>query len=85
MRHDFLKNQGQKLHTTLLLERYIRKNFEQLYTNRPRDVNYNREKGAERDLDLIPYEQLTGRQKNMLDRDRIAYEEWLFRYAENKV
>ena len=36
-------------------------------------------------MDLIPFNDLSDRQKNMLDRDKIAYNEWLFRYAERCV
>jgi len=48
-------------------------------------VNYNPEKGAQRNLDLINYVDLSDRQKNMLDRDKVAYNEWLFMQAENLV
>lgn len=85
VRHDHLKNQGQKLYTSILIERYIKENFDELYAMRPRNINYNSEKGVEKNLDLIRYDELTDRQKNMLDRDKAAYTEWLFRQAENEV
>ena len=68
----------------LKLERDIRKNFDVYYSNRPRDANYN-PKGLEKNLDLIPYKQLTDRQKCMLDQDRILYFDWLLAQGEKTV
>lgn len=55
-----MKNQGQKFGTMKLVEREIRTNFDKYYAGRPRDVNYNKD-ALERDLDLIPYDELTDR------------------------
>lgn len=67
-----------------LLERHIRHNFDSFYAGRPRDVNYN--PGAlERDLDLIPYNQLTDRQKCILDADKVVYFDWLLSQGEKTV
>lgn len=81
-RLDHLKNQGQKLSTVKMLESYIRTNFDDLYRNRQREVDYN-PKALERDLDLIDFNKLTDRQKCMLDKDRTIYYEWLLTQAEN--
>lgn len=75
-RLDHLKNQGQKFNTMRLLERQIRHNFDFYYANRPRDVNYN-PNALEKDLDLVPYDQLTDRQKCILDADKLVYFDWL--------
>lgn len=66
---DHLKNQGQKLNCMLLIDRYVNENFEILYKERDREINYNT-KCIERDLDLIPYNKLTDRQKSLLDKDK---------------
>jgi hypothetical protein len=53
----------------LLIERHVKENFDTLYRNRDREINYNT-KCLERDLDLIPYDRLTDRQKSLLDKDK---------------
>lgn len=57
---DHMKNQGQKFNTMRLIQREIRKNFDEYYANRPRDENYN-PSALEKDLDLIPYNELSDR------------------------
>ena len=83
-RHDHLKNQGQKFNTVRLLERYIRHNFEDLYKNRPRNIDYN-PKALEKNLDLIPFRKLTDRQKCILQKDRKVYYEWILTRGEDEV
>lgn len=55
---DHLRNQGEKFNTVMMLERHIRAAQDGLYKNRNRAVNYN-PKQTEKNLDLIPYNQLT--------------------------
>lgn len=59
-RLDHLKNQGQKFGTMRMAMRHIDSNFDDYYRLRPRDLDYN-PKGLEKDLDLIPFDQLTDR------------------------
>lgn len=86
MRHEHLKNQGQTLHTVQLVQRFIDKNFDALYRNRPRGLDYNPGRlPQDKDLDLKPYDALTGRQKSSLDKDRRKYADYLLSLAEKKV
>ena len=62
----------------------MRQNFDQLYRDRPRDVDYN-PKALEKDLDLIPYDQLTDRQKCKLDQDKVVYYNWMLTKGEDTV
>lgn len=39
-RHDHLKHNGQKFHTVRMLQSFITRNLEYLYSIRPRDLNY---------------------------------------------
>ena len=63
MKHDHLKNQGQKFHTIQLLQHFIKTNLDHLYKNRPRELRYGgpKELECDRNLDLLPFESLTGR------------------------
>lgn len=86
MRHEHLKNQGQKLHTVQLMQAFIEKELDELYKNRPRDLDYNPGRLAQdKDLDLRPYHTLSGRQRCSLDKDRRKYADYLLTYAEDKV
>lgn len=67
-----------------LIQRQIRQNFDDYYASRPRDVTYN-PTALERDLDLIPYDELTDRQKCILDADKLVYADWLLSQAEKTV
>lgn len=67
-----------------MIERYVRKNFEDLYKNRPRDKDYN-PRALEKDLDLIPYNRLSDRQKCILEKDRKVYYEWLISQGEKSA
>ena len=56
-------------------------NLEELYSQRKRDIDYN--PGVlEKDLDLIPFDQLTDRQKCILHKDKIAFFNWMFAEGE---
>ena len=66
MKHDKLKNIGQQLNTVKLIDRFVTLNLEELYSLRPRDIVYN--PGAHfKNLDLIPANELKGRQVNFLE------------------
>lgn len=86
MRHEHLKNQGQKLHTVRRMQAFIERELPALYAARPRDLDYNPGRLAEdKDLDLRPYQTLTGRQRCSLDKDRRKYADYLLTFAEDKV
>jgi len=40
VRQDHLKHQGQKFHSLVLMHRYIEKNIDELYENRPKGVDF---------------------------------------------
>lgn len=42
MKHDKLKNQGQQLHTIKLIHEFVSKNIDELYSMRPRQIDYNK-------------------------------------------
>lgn len=65
-------------------ERDVNKNFDEYYSNRLRDINYNPH-ALERDLDLIPYDQLTDRQKSLLDQDKKVFYDFLIDMGEKVV
>ena len=56
-------------------------NIDELYKNRDRTIDYVQlKRGAiyeSKDLDLIDPALLTGRQKNLLKKDKEKYAEWL--------
>ena len=86
MRHEHLKNQGQKLHTVQRMQIFIETHLDQLYQNRPRGLDYNPGRlPQDKDLDLRPYHTLTGRQKCSLDKDRRKYADYLLTLAEQKI
>lgn len=65
-------------------ERDVNKNFEEYYRDRIREINYNPQ-ALEKDLDLIPYDQLTDRQKSLLDQDKKVYYDYLLDMGEKVV
>ena len=87
MKYDHLKNNGQKFHTIQLLQGFIEKNLEHLYKNRPREIKYGlaKEIESDRNLDLTLRENLSGRQKSTLDKDKRRYAEYLMDISEAKV
>jgi len=85
-RHDHLKNQGQKFHTMRLLQQFIAHNIDHLYYNRPREIVYNEKLPDNlKNLDMRPFCSLTNREKNILQKDKNCYAEYLMTIAEEKV
>ena len=76
MKHQLLKQQGQKFNTTQKVHVFIEDNIDELYAMRPRHVNFNPEIKL-KNLDTKPFSQLTNREKNILQADKIAYQEYL--------
>ena len=83
-KHDHLKNNGQKFGTVKLLQSFIKNNLEHLYAIRPKQVDYGQNKFSI-GLDEKPHDELTGRQKNLLHKDKLKYEEWLLTVTEDKI
>ena len=69
-----MKNNGQKFNTSKKIQSYVNNNIEELYKNRDRTIDYVQlKRGAineSKDLDLIDPALLTGRQKNLLAKDK---------------
>lgn len=79
-----MKNNGQKFHTVKLLQSFINLNLEYLFSIRPADVDYGTPSYCA-NFDKRPIDQLTGREKNLLLKDKLRYEQWLLDICEEKV
>ena len=69
-----------------MFEEDIRRNIDELYKNRNRNLEYN--PGClkqDKNLDLKPAHKLTGREKHAIDKDKKKYADYLLTIAENKI
>jgi len=69
-----------------LLQQFIAHNIDHLYYNRPREIVYNEKLPDNlKNLDMRPFCSLTNREKNILQKDKNCYAEYLMTISEEKV